>query len=59
MVFGLWVREKKKKNLRLGVGREEKWCWKWEGNQSLARFCGVHRRKICFLLGFVMVNAEQ
>ena len=54
VVFGLWLREKK--NLKLGVGREEKWSWKREGNQSLARFCGVHRRKICFLLGFVMAK---
>ena len=55
-ICGFWAMVKRKKNPKLGVGREEKWSWKREGNQSLARFCGVHRRKICFLLGFVMVK---
>ena len=56
VVFGLWVREKKNFETWSGAGSGREISLllgfvKW--------FCGVHRRKSYFLLGFVMVKAEQ
>ena len=56
VVFGLWVRGKKISETCSGAGSGREislllGCVKW--------FYGVHRCKIYFLLGFVMVKAEQ
>ena len=57
-ICGFWVVGKRKKNF-------ETWSGARSGREIslllgfVKWFCGVHRRKICFLLGFVMVNAEQ